>query len=264
MRKIFFFIISGLLSVSCYDIAKDGVAVLEEDKEAKALLQGVWTSGDDGEVTMMVKGDSIVYADSMLSPVYFAIVGDTLVLRGNSEARYVITRQTEHLFYFENHNGDAVHLYKSENPDDKYIFDGRKPVTLNQRQLIKRDSIVGSGEDRYHVYVQINPSTYKVVRTSYNDDGMLVENVYYDNIINVCVYKGAQRLFSADVRKQDFKKYVPDSYLQQSVLSDIEIVGAASDGVEMTASVCVPDSPTSYRIRMLVSKDGKLTMKVLE
>ena len=93
---------------------------------------------------------------------------------------------------------------------------------------------------------------------------MLVENVYYDNIINVCVYKGAQRLFSADVHKQDFRKYVPDSYLQQSVLSDIEIDGVAREGVEMTASVCVPDSPTSYKIKMFISKDGKLTMKVQE
>ncbi|MCM1077982.1 MAG: DUF4738 domain-containing protein [Bacteroidales bacterium] len=228
MRKIFLFIVSGLLSASCYDACKDGAVILGEDKDAKALLQGIWASGDDGEVTMMVKGDSIIYADSMLSPVYFAIIGDTLMLRGNSEARYAITRQTEHLFDFENHNGDAVHLCKSDNPDDRCVFDGRKPVVLNQRRLIKRDSVVVSGDDRYHVYTQVNPSTYKVVRTSYNDDGILVENVYYDNIINVCVYKGAQRLFSADVHKRDFSMYVPSSYLQQAVLSDICIDKATS------------------------------------
>jgi hypothetical protein len=263
VRKIFFFMASCLLSVSCYDAVRDNTAVLEEDKDAKALLQGVWTNGDDGEVTMMVKGDSIIYADSMLSPVYFAIIGDTLMLRGNTEARYAITRHTAHLFDFENRNGDAVHLCKSDNPYDKYIFDGRKPVVLNQHRLIKRDSIVGDGEDRYHVYTQVNPSTYKVVRTSYNENGILVEKVYYDNVINVCVYKGAQRLFSADVYKRDFAKYVPESYLRQAVLSDIGIDGVSNGSVELTASVCVPDSPTSYRIKMIVSKQGKLTMKVL-
>lgn len=263
VRKILFFIVAGLLVVSCHETGKGDTADSKENKEAKALLQGIWLSGDDGEVTMMVKGDSIVYADSMLAPVYFAIIGDTLVLRGNREARYAITRQTENLFNFKNHDGDAVHLCKSDNPDDRYVFEGRKPVVLNQRQLIRRDSIVGSGDEKYHVYTQVNPSTYKVARSSYNEDGMLVENIYYDNIVNVCVYKGAQRLFSSDFHKQDFKKYVPQSYLQQAVLSDIYIDGATSDGVELTASVCVPDSPTSYRIKMLVSKDGKLTMRIL-
>lgn len=255
-----------LLLSSCNNGGKgsDVVEEKEENKEAKALLQGIWLDDEDGQVTMKIKGDTIVYADSTMAPVAFAIVDDSLVLRGYNEMRYAVVKQTEHIFQFRNSNGDLVKLVKSENAADDYVFQHRKPLTLNQNQLIKRDSVVYAGSNKYHVYVQINPSTYKVVTTSYNDDGVQVDNVYYDNIINLCVYEGSQRLFSSDFHKQDFKKYVPSSYLSQSVLSDITLEKTSEKGLDFLASVCVPDSPTSYLIRLSVSPTGKLSMTMGE
>lgn len=232
----------------------------EENAEAKRMLQGVWI-GEDDAVMMRVKGDSITYADSTMATVAFAIVGDSLVMHGYRDTQYAIVKQTPHLFVFRNQTGDVVRLVKSDNRDDNAVFDNRPKPALNQRRLIKRDTIVTAGERRYHVYTQVNPSTYKVVRTTLNQDGVQVDNVYYDNIINICVYDGARRLFSRDIRKQDFKRHVPGDYLAQSVLSDITVTAADTRGVSLEASVCVPDSYTSYIIDLNVSPAGHLSMK---
>lgn len=253
----------ALILASCKkDAAKVDVPVVEEDKEAKAMLQGIWVNDDDGTVAIKVKGDTVIYADSTDAPVAFAIINDSLVMRGYNERRYAIVKQSEHVFQFINANGEIVKLVKSENEADNYAFEGHTTMTFNQNQLIKRDSVVFAGSHKYHYYVQVNPSTYKVVCTSYNDDGVQVDNVYYDNIINLCVYEGSQRIFSSDIHRQDFKKYVPADYLQQAVLSDVTLDRTTNQGnLEFLASVCSPNAYTSYAVRLTVTPEGKLMMK---
>lgn len=252
-----------LMLASCKkDAGTTVVPAVEENKEAKAMLQGIWVNDEDGTVVIKVKGDTVIYADSTDAPVAFAIINDSLVMRGYNEMRYAIVKQTEHVFQFLNANGETVKLVKSENEADKYAFEGHTTMTFNQNQLIKRDSVVFAGSHKYHYYVQVNPSKYKVVCTSYNDDGVQVDNVYYDNIINLCVYEGSKRVFSSDIHKQDFKKYVPASYLSQAVLSDITIDCTTNQGnLEFLASVCSPNASTSYAVRLTVTPEGKLMMK---
>lgn len=251
----------GLLALSsCKGESKVEAMEEVENAEAKAMLQGIWNNTDLDEVTLKVSGDTIIYADSTLAPVRFAIIEDSLVLRGYNETRYAIIKQTPTVFQFCNHEGDVIRLAKSTNPDDNYIFENRKPVVqINQNQLIKRDSVVTGGDRKYHVYIQVNPSTYKVIQSSLSQDGLQVDNVYYDNIINVCVYNGAQRLYSSDIHKADFKRFIPDNVLRQCVLSDIVIDKVTDAGVELLAYICEPDSPESYVVRMIVSHSGKLT-----
>ncbi len=46
------------------------------------MLQGVWIDSDDeDDVAFRVKGDAIYYPDSTSRPVYFCIIGDTLVMK---------------------------------------------------------------------------------------------------------------------------------------------------------------------------------------
>ena len=259
--RIIYFVALVLLLSSCKDNGKPADAVPEENEAAKKMLQGIWLNEDDDEVSMKIKGDTIFYADSTMQAVCFAVINDSLVVKGYNEMRYPIIKQTEHVFQFRNANGDIVKLVKSDDNGDDYAFKRQQTVTLNQRQLIKRDTVVCTERYKFHIYVQVNPSTYKVIRTAYNQDGVQVDNVYYDNIINVCVYNGGNRLFSSDFHKQDFKRYIPSDYLAQSVLSDIILDKVSNDGVELCASVCVPDSPTSYIVRLTVSPEGKLRMK---
>ncbi|MGM9714282.1 MAG: DUF4738 domain-containing protein [Prevotella sp.] len=259
ITRIFTLILtSAALLASCKDAGKSDVKE-EEDEAAKEMLQGTWI-GEDDCVAMIVKGDTIFYNDSTMAPVAFAIIHDSLVLRGSTETRYAIEKQTQHIFRFRNHDGDIVRMVKSDNPTDASAIQ-RQPQ-LNQRQLIKRDTVAIEDGHKYHVYIQVNPSTYKVYRSKLNDDGVQVDNIYYDNIINVCIYDGGNRLFSRDIRKQDFSRYVPKGYLSQSVLSDISVEDISAKGIKMNAIICVPDSPTSYIVAMTVTPGGRLSMKI--
>lgn len=257
-RLITLMLASVTLLASCKDAGKI-VAKEEEDEAAKKMLQGTWL-GEDDCVAFCVKGDTIYYNDSTMAPVEFAIINDSLVLRGSTETRYAIEKQTQHIFRFRNHNGDIVSLAKSDNPTDTVSIQ-RQPQ-LNQRQLIKRDTVAIEDGHKYHVYIQVNPSTYKVYRSKLNDNGVQVDNIYYDNIINVCIYDGGNRLFSRDIHKQDFSRHVPKGYLSQSVLSDITVETISTAGIKMNAIICVPDSPTSYIVAMTVTPDGRLSMKI--
>lgn len=246
------------LLASCKDTGKS-VVKEEEDETAKEMLQGTWI-GEDDCVAFSVKGDTIFYNDSTMAPMEFAIINDSLVLRGSTETRYAIEKQTKHIFRFRNHNGDIVRLTKSDSPTDAVSLQ-RQPQ-LNQRQLIKRDTVAMVDGHKYHVYIQVNPSSYKVYRSKLNDDGVQVDNIYYDNIINVCIYDGGNRLFSRDIYKKDFSSYVPKGYLSQSILSDISVEEISATGIKMNAMICVPDSPTSYIIAMTVTPQGRLSMKI--
>ena len=233
-----------------------------EDRNAKQMLQGVWVDEDVQDVAFQAKGDTIFYPDSTSQPVYFQIFKDTLVLHGANDVKYPILRQTRHLFVFRNQNGDEVRLVLSDNPDDKMFFSGKRPMALNQNRLIKRDTVVSFGREKYHCYVQVNPTTYKVVKTSYNDDGVAVDNIYHDNIINLNVYHGSVKLFAGDFRKQQFAGKVPREALSQSILSDLTLRSVDESGIHYVASLMIPDSMSSFEVMVTVGFDGRMSMRV--
>ena len=74
-----------------------------EDLEAKAMLQGIWIESETEEVSFLAKGDTIFFPDSTSQPSFFRIVSDSFCL---GENRYAITKQTEHLFCFQNQAGE--------------------------------------------------------------------------------------------------------------------------------------------------------------
>lgn len=230
----------------------------KEDTRAKKLLQGIWLNEDDEDVAFRVKGDTIYYPDSTSQPVYFCIYGDTLVMKGARDVKYPILKQAAHLFEFKSPSGDVIKLTKTSDKTYLKSFQQEKTVALNQNKLIKRDTIVSHGENRYHLYVQVNPTTYKVFKSSMNDDGVQVDNVYFDNIINLNVFHGANKLFSHDFKKKDFGKKVPDSFLEQAVLSDLLFEGIDEKGIHYLAVLAMPDSSLSYQVKIVVSYQGKL------
>lgn len=234
----------------------------QEDLKAKQLLQGIWTNEEDQDVAFKVKGDTVFYPDSTSQPVYFQVFRDTLVLHGASDIKYPILRQTAHLFVFRNEEGEEVKLAKSSNPDDEELFTGRHPNALNQNKLIKRDTVVTYGDKRYHCYVQVNPTTYKVVKTTYNDDGVAVDNFYYDNIVNLHIFQGSRKVFSSDFRKQAFAAKVPADFLGQAVLSDLIFRNIDDRGIHYTAQLVIPDSMSSFEVELIVSYTGGLRMEV--
>jgi hypothetical protein len=247
--------------VSCKERSKQEV-VSKEDMAAKKMLQGIWVNEDGQDVAFRAKGDTIYYADAASMPVYFQIINDTMVLHGADVVKYPILKQTANLFIFKNQNGEDVKLVHSTDQDDLAFFNHSEPLVLNQNKLIKRDTVVTYEGEKYHCYVQVNPTTYKVIKVSYNDEGVEVNNIYHDNIVNLNVYHGAKKLFSGDFRKQQFSKNVPSDFLQQAVLSDLVFKKIDEKGISYTAILVMPDSQTSYQVVLTVNYNGRLSMRV--
>lgn len=233
-----------------------------ESRQAKALLQGVWIDEETEDVMFRAEGDSIFYPDSMSQPAHFMIYGDTLLLGTTS---YRIEKQSENVFWFRNQSGETVKLVKNDNPDVDSIFvRDETPNVMTYTEVVKRDSVVMYGGQRYHWYIAINPTRYKVPVKSYNADGIEVVNVYYDNIMHISVFRGAEKLFSTDVRKQLYEGKIPADFLGQAVLSNMEFNKVDAQGFHFDATVCRPDGASCYRVENIVTLDGRMNTKLIE
>ena len=237
---------------------------MEEDHEAKQALQGIWVDQETEMVAFRVKGDSIFYPDTVNAPVRFFIRRDTLYLKGAMTMAYPVDRQGEHTFSFHSATGEIVRLVRFGNPADSLFFAHGRPVTLTYNEVTKKDTVVYREGERYHCYVYVNPSTSKVYKTSYTDEGIAVENVYYDNVIHICVYKGRACLFSRDYSKKSFEGLVPDGFLSQAILSNMEFEDADGQGFHFHATVCIPDDASCYMVGICVDEEGRAGMELLE
>ncbi|MBR4757909.1 MAG: DUF4738 domain-containing protein [Bacteroidaceae bacterium] len=263
MKQLSIIILLALALCSCGNrSANVPVAGQDEDRDSKAMLQGFWMDDETEEVAVLVKGDTIFYSDSTSMPAYFRIVGDSLVLA--SGATYLVDRLSENLFWFYNQNGDLVKYRRSTNPEEDSTWVRDTPRIMTYTHQVKTDSVVNFGGDRYHWYIAINPTKYKVIKHSYSDDGVEVDNVYYDNIMHISVYKGAQKLYSSDFRKSQFSQYVPADFLEQAVLGNMEYSSIDASGLHFNATLCIPDGASCYLVEALVSYKGQLTMKTIE
>ena len=248
--------------VACKQQSADSTkGEMSEDLEAKAMLQGIWIESETKEVSFLAKGDTIFFPDSTSQPSLFRIIGDSLCL---GENRYAIIKQTEHLFYFQNQTGEEVRLEKSGNNEDSLAFVDSQPEILSLNEVLKIDSVVLFGGERYHWYIAVNPTRYKVTKETYNSDGVSVKNVYYDNIIHISIYRGSVCLFSRDIKKQMFTDDVPQQFLEQAVLGNIKYDHVDSRGVHFDVNLCIPDVASCYIVEVLIGFDGQMTKRLLE
>lgn len=257
IRQSIWLLIVALTVCSC-----QGQSEMPEDKQAKSMLQGVWVEAESGDASMRIEGDSIFYTDSTSMPAYFRIVGDSLIM--GSGTSYAIEKLSPNLFWFVNQNGDVVKLQRSSEPADSTAFVHDSPQIMTYTHQVKTDSVVMYNGERYHWYIAINPTKYKVIKRSYNDDGIEVDNVYYDNIMHVSVFQGARRLFSSDFRKRMFDKLVPETFLNEAILVNMEYSHADAQGLYFNATLCIPDGASCYLIQTLITYTGQMTMQVLE
>jgi len=262
MRKVTTIFLLTVVLTLCCNCQGNQSATPMEDKEAKVLLQGIWVEEESGDVSMRIVGDSIFYTDSTSMPSYFRIVADSLVM--GSGTSYAIVKQTENLFWFVNQNGDVVKLQKSNDPVDETEFVHDTPSVMTYTHQVKTDSVVMYNGERFHWYIAINPTKYKVVKRNYNDDGLEVENVYYDNIMHVSLFQGAQRLYSSDFKKQMFVKQVPENFLENAVLANMEYSRVDAEGFHFNATLCIPDEASCYVVETLIDHEGQMRMKTVE
>ena len=215
-----------------------------------------------GDIPLLfIKGDTIYYANSQSTPVYFKIIKDTLYTFGNELARYQIDKQTEYSFSFHSLADNIVKLHKSEDPNDSLAFSG-KPVEIIPiyTEVTQKDSVVFYNGIRYRAYVYINPSKIKVIKTTYSEEGISMDNIYYDNIMHICIYEGRKCLFSSDITKQMLENVISTDFLQQSILSEMNFKNVDRKGFHYQATVCIPESSVCNIADLSVSFDGKLTI----
>ena len=236
-------------------------SVLPENKEAKTLLQGVWVDQESGDISFKAKGDTIYFSDATSMPTYFRIFEDSLFL--GSGTSYSIVKQTEHLFWFKNQNGDLLKLEKGDG-EEAVVNEHPAPSVLTYTHQVKIDSVVTYNSKRYHWYIAINPTKYRVTKRSYNEDGLEVENVYYDNIMHVSVFQGATKIYSSDLHKQQYKGLVPESFLDEAILANMEFSRIDADGLHFNATLCIPDGATCYMVESTISYTGVPSMKLVE
>jgi len=235
---------------------------LPESQEAKQLLQGIWSDEETESLVFQMRGDSVYYPDSTSMPAYFRVYDDTLYI--GSSARYHIEKHTEHLLWFKGGDGELVKLVKDDGEEEQETFERNKAQILSLTDVLKKDTVVSYNGNRYHLYVAINPTKYKVVRHTLNEDGLDVENVYYDNIIHLSIFNGATQIFSRDFRKQQYQQRVPAQFLEQAVLNNMEYSSVDEKGFHMNVSVCTPGDASCYLIEHVISFDGQLSTELLE
>ena len=262
MNKVYYFILAlTLLFVDCSQGQKP-VSERSESRESKRLLQGVWLDESTESVVFQMKGDTIYFADSTSMPAYFKVIDDTLYI--GSTGSYYIEKQTEHVLWFKNHSGETAKYVKSDDEEMNQMFEQSKPQILTLTEVLKRDTVVFHNNERYHIYIAINPTKYKVSHHVLNNDGLDVENIYYDNIIHLSIFHGAAQIFSRDFRKSLYNQKVPSQVLSQSILNNMVFDKCDEDGLHFRTSICVPDDASCYMVGHTVSYKGQLTTQLLE
>lgn len=251
---------AGLLLTACSG-ARTPVEQ-KEDLTAKALLQGVWLNEESDLPWVKVEGDTLYYPDALHAPATFRVVHDSIyITNAFGVMAYKIDRQSEYSFWFHANDDDGlVKLYKSEDVAD-HLFFSRKQVDAipSTPEVVKKDSIIFYQGNRYRGYVHINPSTMKVNRTSFTENGVAVDNVYYDNVIYICVYQGKQMIYGKNIQKQQFGTVLPEDYLNTAVLTDMDFVGVSDEGFRFKATLTVPETQV-FVVVYLTIHDGEIAL----
>ena len=249
---------------SCQNSKQKEQSSDKEDIHSKELLQGIWLDDDSENVLFKVQGDTIYYADALNAPVRFEITKDSLFMFGNEISRYHVDKLAEHIFWFHSLADNIVKLHKSEDPSDSLAFSKTLQVIPTYTEITKKDTVVSYKGVRYRAYVYINPSKMKVIKTSYSDEGISVDNVYYDNVMHICVYEGKKSLYASDITKKMFDGVIPQDFLDKAILSDISFISANASGFQYQASLCVPETSVCYLINLNIDKDGELNIAAVK
>ena len=235
----------------------------KEDLMDKEWLQGTWIDDMTETPLFTAKGDTIYYIDEPAAPVAFKIIEDTLKTYGRKVSNYHIKKQGKSFIWIQSFMGDILQLSKAENSQDSLWIPRQTPKEKTDN-VISKDNVVHYNNQRFRGYVYINPTNIKVHQPEITEEGLEIENIYYDNIIHICVYEGKNKLFGRDMKKQDFESLIPAEYYQRAILSDMEFGGVNAKGYQYQATLCIPNSASCYLVNISITKDGDITYELVQ
>ncbi len=241
---------------------RGGDTSANEDRQAKSMLQGIWSDDENDNAVFMAKGDSIFYPDSSSQPAKFWIYGDSLYIKGSQLNHYLITKQAPHLFKFVNDMGEEVKLVNNGDVSLKAQFDVYRPYAMNVFRTVEADTLFNAGGSRWELRVKIVPTSDKVVKTDYNDVGIEVDNIYLDTRARVTLLYDGVQIYSHEFLKSEFERFMPQGMLRKSIIRDIDVDNADASSVYLDATVGIPDATSSYVVEMRIQRDGKVAMKL--
>lgn len=243
--------LAGCLSPQQHEAEKQ-----DENQEVIQRLQGIWLDDNTEAPLFKIQGDSIYYASQINAPMPFSVHNDTITVYSAQPIHYFIEECLSYSLRYRTSVGETVSLHKAES--DTLSFGTVVPVKVVENEVFEKDSVIFHGGERYRGYAYINPTKKRVTLVSINEEGLPVENIYYDNIIHICVYKGKERLFSKDINKDMFARVVPADFLNNAILSDMDFVKVDEKGYRYVATLCIPDGAACYNVRLDVSKEGNI------
>ena len=199
-------------------------------------------------------------------PVAFRIIKDSLITYGTEPTSYYIVKQNEYMLWLQSDMGGIIKMNRADESESIHSvnFHVQTKEPEPTKEVIQKDRIEFYKDVRYRGYVYINPSQIKVTRPTYSDEGFKMDNVYYDNVIHICVYEGKNKLFSKDVYKKDFSEVVPEEFLQWAILADMEFIGVNEKGYQYQATISIPDEITRYIVNLSISTDGNIQYTLKE
>ena len=232
-----------------------------EDKQAKQLLQGLWTTDDTEEPAMLVKGDSIYYPDSASMPVRFWIFQDSIYMQGQNLNGYKILKQTNAFFSFNNQNGDEVNLFRSSNKDLMASF-GYHVYAMNLFDKSGSDTIVSTDMGFYDCQIRTCTTSERVIKSTYNDNGIEVDNAYLDNVSTLTLRSRDSVVYKHDFLKQEFSNYIPRDFIAHCILRNLEFARADRKALFFNATIGIPDASSGYVVEVRITPDGKMSKRL--
>ena len=253
-----------LLFTACAEQSRKEEKTEKEDLKAKELLQGTWIDDMTETPLLQFKGDTLYYMDESVSPVAFKVIKDSLKTYGQQTSSYHIEKQGEYIFWIQSTMGEILQLSKAESSIDSLFSVQEAQTNEHNQEVMVKDHIVHFNNTRYRGYAYINPTNIKVVHPEITEEGLEVDNIYYDNIIHICVYEGKNRLFGRDMKKADFESLLPKEYFQRAILSDMDFIGVNAKGYQYQATLCIPNSASCYLVNISITQDGDITYELAQ
>ncbi|MCR5077030.1 MAG: DUF4738 domain-containing protein [Prevotella sp.] len=235
--------------------------VSHEDKKAKEMLQGLWTDEEGSDPAMLVRGDSIFYPDSASMPVRFWVYQDTLYIQGQHVNGYKIEKQAPHLLKFSNQNGDEVKLVKSGDKALRSSFDYHV-YAMNTFDEQAQDTVVRTDLGYFESKIRVETTPDRVVKSTYNDDGIEVDNMYLDNVASLTILNHGNPVFAHDFRKQEFQSLIPKNFLSQCILRRMSFTHVDTKALYFDVVIGIPDASTTYVIEVRVTPTGRMSKRL--
>lgn len=126
---------------------------------------------------------------------------------------------------------------------------------LQRMQVSKSETDIKYKGKEYHSYISRTPNDSLLHVTSEMGD------VYVDNQIVLRLMRGNERVFSKTFTKNSFASVVEADFLKKSVLEGVVYNKTVPEGIMFAASVCYPQTDLYMPISILITPDGKMTMR---